>query len=127
MLDLKKYRPVIMIRDRQTGNVFEFGSSHDRLIISDDKRKLTYLNLQNGDGSSCGDYEFYFEHDEKLCEEYGFYEKTVSNQPIESLDLIAEDCFGWLRQKGYLNIEDTDEALTSVYNEMIKELRRPLE
>lgn len=124
MLDLRKYRPVIMIKDKQSGRVFEFGNSHDRLIVSDDNRTLTYLNLQNGDGSSCGDYEFYFEHDPNLNAEYGFYERGVPNQQIESLESIAEDCMGWLRCKGYLNIEDTTEVFTNVLNKMIKELRR---
>lgn len=128
MLDLRQYRPIIMVKDKQSGKVFEFGtSSHDRLVISDDNRKLTYLNLQNGDGSSCGDYEFYFEHDPDLNAEYGFYERSISNQQIESLENIAEDCMGWLRHKGYLNVEDNVEAFTNILNQMINELRRPQE
>lgn len=128
MLDLRQYRPIIMVKDLHNGKVFEFGtSSHDRLVISDDNRKLTYLNLQNGDGSSCGDYEFYFEHDPDLDAEYDFYERGVPNQQIESLENIAEDCMGWLRHKGYLNVEDNVEAFTNVLNQMINELRRPQE
>lgn len=32
MLDLRQYRPIIMVKDKQSGKVFEFGtSSHDRM------------------------------------------------------------------------------------------------
>lgn len=34
---------------------------------------------------------------------------------------------GWLRHKGYLNVEDNVEAFTNVLNQMINELRRPTE
>ena len=45
------------IKDRTNGRVFKYGESrHDALVISEDGRYLTYENLQNGDGSLCGDY-----------------------------------------------------------------------
>lgn len=54
--------PQIYIKDLQSGRIFEYGKNcHDRLVISEDGRSLHYENLQNGDGSCCGDYRFYYE------------------------------------------------------------------
>lgn len=48
---------MIYIKDMQRGQVREYGTNgHDSLHLSLDGRTLTYENLQNGDGSSCGDY-----------------------------------------------------------------------
>lgn len=52
------------ILDLQTGVIHEYGENcHDSLRISEDGRSLTYYNLQNGDGSSCGDYRFVMDDD----------------------------------------------------------------
>lgn len=54
--------PQIYIQDLQSGRVFEYGKNcHDRLVISEDGRSLHYENLQDGDGSNCGDYRFFYE------------------------------------------------------------------
>lgn len=57
------------ILDLQTGDVHEYGTDrHDSLFISQDGRTLCYHNLQNGDGSSVGDYRFVMD-DNKVPEE----------------------------------------------------------
>ena len=48
---------MIYIKDMQSGTVREYGTNcHDSLHLSLYGRTLTYENLQNGDGSLCGDY-----------------------------------------------------------------------
>lgn len=50
------------IKDLQTGKIHRYGDNpHDSLRISADGRTLTYENLQNGDGSKCGDYRFTYD------------------------------------------------------------------
>lgn len=47
------------IKDLLNGSVRKYGSDHhDSLTISGDGRRLTYYNLQNGDGSCVGNYVF---------------------------------------------------------------------
>ena len=47
------------IKDLETGRVRKYGSNrHDSLVISQDGRRLSYYNLQNGDGSRWGSYRF---------------------------------------------------------------------
>lgn len=80
--------PKIMIKDLQSGRQFEFGkNTHDRLIISEDGRTLSYYDLQSGDGSRYGDYRF--EYEKPSVEEYDeniayadFYARMVSNENI---------------------------------------------
>ena len=80
--------PKIMLKDLQTGRQFEFGkNTHDRLVISEDGRTLSYYNMQNGDGGRYGDYRF--DYEKPSVEEYGeniadadFYARMVSNENI---------------------------------------------
>lgn len=77
--------PKIMIEDLQSGRIFEFGKNcHDRLVISEDGRSLSYYNLQCGDGS-LGDFRFYYGKPNE--DEYGvnfydadFYARMVENE-----------------------------------------------
>ena len=47
------------IKDISDGRVFEYGlDRHDALRISDNGRSLSYENLQNGEGSTWGEYRF---------------------------------------------------------------------
>jgi hypothetical protein len=57
--------PKLYIQDVNSGTVFEYGANcHHRLVISKDGRTLSFYNLQNCDGSSVGDYRFYYEKPE---------------------------------------------------------------
>jgi len=57
------------IKDLQSGKVREYGTDcHDSLRISSDGRTLTYYNLQNGDGSGCGEYRFCDENGNLPCD-----------------------------------------------------------
>lgn len=57
------------IKDLLTGKVFKYGhSNHDSLVISEDGKYLTYLNLQNGDGS-WGGYKFVTDENGRTPEE----------------------------------------------------------
>lgn len=105
------------ILDLQTGTVHKYGSNqHDSLAISEDGRTLSYYNLQNGDGSSLGDYRFVMD-DNKIpsesqtadalhCESYfniGGFDKSLDvderifkiadNYGVNSqLDILQEEC-----------------------------------
>ena len=58
------------IKDLTTGQIFEYGSNrHHALRISADGRTLSFENLQNGDGSQCGDCRFIDDCDEQIPEE----------------------------------------------------------
>lgn len=47
----------LYIKDMTNGKVRKYGTNnHDSLEISDDGKTLSYYNLQNGDGSSYGEY-----------------------------------------------------------------------
>lgn len=80
--------PKIFIQDTYSGRIFEFGKNvHDRLIISEDGRSLTYYNLQCGEGSEFGDFRFYYE--KPSVEEYGeyiadadFYARMIENRDL---------------------------------------------
>lgn len=83
--------PKLYIQDVVSGRVFEYGGNcHDRLVISEDGRSLTYYNLQNGDGSCVGDYRFFYE---KPLDETDFdadeWARTVEHQSIS--ELLAEE------------------------------------
>ena len=57
------------IKDLQSGKVRKYGTDcHDSLRISSDGRTLTYYNLQNGDGSGCGEYRFCDENGNLPCD-----------------------------------------------------------
>ena len=83
--------PKLYIQDVVSGRVFEYGGNcHDRLLISEDGRSLTYYNLQNGDGSCVGDYRFFYE---KPQDETDFdadeWARMVKHQSIT--ELLAEE------------------------------------
>lgn len=72
--------PQIFIQDLQSGRMFEYGKNcHDRLVISEDGRSLHYVNLQNGDGSKCGDYRFYYKKTDDYISEH--YDRFINNIP----------------------------------------------
>lgn len=83
--------PKLYIQNIVSGRVFEYGKNcHDKLIISEDGRSLTYHNLQDGDGSCVGDYRFYYE---KPKNEIDFdadeWARMVKHQSIS--ELLAEE------------------------------------
>lgn len=52
----------MLIRDNETGEVFEYGTKgHHALCISEDGKHLSFENIQNGDGSVGGGYSFVLE------------------------------------------------------------------
>lgn len=83
--------PKLYIQDVVSGGVFEYGGNcHDRLIISEDGRSLTYYNLQNGDGSCVGDYRFYYEKPEDETDfDADEWARIVKHQSIK--ELLAEE------------------------------------
>lgn len=83
--------PKLYIQNMVSGRVFEYGKNcHDKLLISEDGRSLTYYNLQDGDGSCVGDYRFYYE---KPKNEIDFdadeWARMVKHQSIS--ELLAEE------------------------------------
>lgn len=83
--------PKLYIQDVVSGRVFEYGKNcHDILVISKDGRCLTYYNLQNGDGSSVGDYRFYYEKPEDEIDfDADEWARMVKHQSIT--ELLAEE------------------------------------
>ena len=83
--------PKLYIQDVVSGRVFEYGGNcHDRLLISEDGRSLTYYNLQNGDGSCVGDYRFYYEKPEDETDfDADEWARMVKHQSIK--ELLAEE------------------------------------
>lgn len=85
--------PKLYIQDVVSGRVFEYGGNcHDRLLISEDGRSLTYYNLQNGDGSCVGDYRFYYEkpkieteEDKRYAYDIDEWARMVKHQSISEL------------------------------------------
>lgn len=102
--------PQIYIQDLQSGRVFEYGKNcHDRLVISEDGRSLHYENLQNGDGSCCGDYRFYYEKPkigtemDKMHEwDLDHYSRNVENK---SLNKLAE-FENFIEEQGFESLEE---------------------
>jgi len=102
--------PQIYIQDLQSGRVFEYGKNcHDRLVISEDGRSLHYENLQDGDGSNCGDYRFYYEKPkietemDKMHEwDLDHYARNVENK---SLDKLAE-FEDFIEEQGFESLEE---------------------
>lgn len=69
---------MIYIKDLQRGTVRPYGTNqHDSLHLSSDGRTLTYENLQNGDGSCCGDYRICDNEDGIVPEDKGSPEESV--------------------------------------------------
>lgn len=83
--------PKLFIQDVVSGRVFEYGGNcHDRLLISEDGRCLTYYNLQNGDGSCVGDYRFFYEKPEDETDfDADEWARMVKHQSIS--ELLAEE------------------------------------
>ena len=83
--------PKLYIQDVVSGRVFEYGGNcHDRLVISEDGRRLTYYNLQNGDGSCVGDYRFFYEKPEDETDfDADEWARMVKHQSISQL--LAEE------------------------------------
>ena len=83
--------PKLYIQEVVSGRVFEYGKNcHDKLIISEDGRCLTYYNLQNGDGSCVGDYRFYYEKPEDETDfDADEWARMVEHQSITQL--LAEE------------------------------------
>lgn len=89
--------PKLYIKDAVSGRVFEYGKNcHDKLVISEDGRCLTYYNLQDGDGSCVGDYRFFYEKPKLETEEekqnaydIEHWARMVENQSIS--ELLAEE------------------------------------
>lgn len=110
--------PQIYIQDLQSGRVFEYGKNcHDRLVISEDGRSLHYENLQNGDGSNCGDYRFYYEKPkietemDKMHEwDLDHYARNVENK---SLDKLAE-FEDFMEEQGFERLEDLQTHINKI-------------
>lgn len=89
--------PKIYIQNMVSGRVFEYGKNcHDKLLISEDGRSLTYYNLQDGDGSCVGDYRFYYEkpkieteEDKRNACDIDEWARMVKHQSIS--ELLAEE------------------------------------
>ena len=83
--------PKLYIQDINSGRVFEYGKNcHDKLLISEDGRCLTYYNLQNGDGSCVGDYRFFYEKPEDETDfDADEWARMVKHQSIS--ELLAEE------------------------------------
>lgn len=89
--------PKLYIQDINSGRVFEYGKNcHDKLLISEDGRCLTYYNLQDGDGSCVGDYRFYYEkpkieteEDKRYAYDIDEWARMVKHQSISQL--LAEE------------------------------------
>ena len=83
--------PKLYIQDVESGTVFEYGANcHHRLVISEDGRTLSFYNLQNGDGSSVGDYRFYYEKPEDETDfDADEWARMVEHQSISQL--LAEE------------------------------------
>ena len=83
--------PKLYIQDINSGRVFEYGANcHHRLVISEDCRTLSFYNLQNGDGSSVGDYRFYYEKPEDETDfDADEWARMVKHQSISQL--LAEE------------------------------------
>ena len=89
--------PKLYIQNIVSGRVFEYGKNcHDKLLISEDGRSLTYYNLQDGDGSCVGDYRFYYEkpkieteEDKRNACDIDEWARTVEHQSIS--ELLAEE------------------------------------
>ena len=102
--------PQIYIKSLQSGRIFEYGKNcHDRLVISEDGRSLHYENLQDGDGSCCGDYRFYYEKPKIETEMDKMHEwdldrwaRSVKNK---SLDKLAE-FEDFMEEQGFESLEE---------------------
>lgn len=89
--------PKLYIQDINSGRVFEYGKNcHDKLLISEDGRCLTYYNLQDGDGSCVGDYRFYYEkpiieteEEKRYAYDIDEWARMVKHQSISQL--LAEE------------------------------------
>lgn len=83
--------PKLYIQNVVSGRVFEYGKNcHDKLLISEDGRSLTYYNLQDGDGSCVGDYRFYYEKPEDETDfDADEWARMVKHQSIS--ELLAEE------------------------------------
>lgn len=102
--------PQIYIQDLQSGRVFEYGKNcHDRLVISEDGRSLHYENLQNGDGSCCGDYRFYYEKPKIETEMDKMHEwdldRWARNVKNKSISELEEDRDNALNQRAELELK----------------------
>lgn len=105
--------PKLYIQDINSGRVFEYGKNcHDKLLISEDGRCLTYYNLQDGDGSCVGDYRFYYEkpkieteEDKRYAYDIDEWARMVKHQSIS--ELLAEE-----RKKVIERIRDLAEIYT---------------
>lgn len=92
--------PKLYIQDVVSGGVFEYGGNcHDRLIISEDGRSLTYYNLQNGDGSCVGDYRFYYEKPEDETDfDADEWARIVKHQSIsEERKKVVQEIRKWCK------------------------------
>ena len=92
------------IKDLQSGKVREYGTDcHDSLRISSDGRALTYYNLQNGDGSGCGEYRFCDENGNLPCDipfsegyfNIGGFDEIVRCEGCEKYDSHGKRCKFW--------------------------------
>lgn len=107
--------PQIYIKDLQSGRVFEYGKNcHDRLVISEDGRSLHYENLQNGDGSCCGDYRFYYEKPKIETEMDKMHEWDLDhwarNVENKSLDKLAE-FENFMEEQGFESLVDIKDMI----------------
>lgn len=109
----------ILIRDNETGRVFEYGTDqHHALVISDNGGCLTFENLQNGGGSlenGRGGYSFVMENgktpqedtEKDIYDEYtnigGVYQVSAKDMAVIKQKLIEMVSNEW----GYEGIEET--------------------
>ena len=88
------------ILDKQTGQIHKYGSNpHDSLAISEDGRTLSYYNLQNGDGSSLGDYRFVMD-DNKIPSE------------SQTADALHAECY--FNIGGFEKLPDVDDRILKI-------------
>lgn len=122
--------PKLYIQNVVSGRVFEYGKNcHDKLLISEDGRCLTYYNLQCGDGSCVGDYRFYYEKPKIETEEDQRYDydidewaRMVKHQSIS--ELLAEERKKVVQEirnlsSDYFEFAYCDECGNTDYNDVV--------
>lgn len=80
--------PLIWLRDTTTGKIRRFGENHHDRLYLDAEGNIQYTNLQNGDGTVGGGYEF-------VLDDKGHNAKNMSytEEEQKAYGLSYEDCW----------------------------------
>ena len=108
--------PIIWIKDNSTGMIREVGTNHHDRLYLDELGHIQYENLQNGDGTIGGGYEFVLDEEGHNAQNLPYTDEEISKYGLTCSDcwfnMVEPTRYGADKYEEYIkNLEEINERL----------------